>query len=102
MRQDRGRQLKIIIFHKLGGKCVNCGDNNYFHLQLEHIHNSGFIRRRKFKKTELAIRAYLNGKLPIDEVQLLCANCNQEKHLRQHPKITSLLEEHSPHLNKDS
>lgn len=98
MRQDRARRLKIRIFHLLGGKCNNCGNNNYFHLQLEHIHNNGAERRENYKKSELMIAAYLNDNLPIEEVQLLCANCNIEKQLRTYPKITQVIEEHSPHM----
>jgi len=90
-RQPPEYNLKIRLIDRLGGKCVKCWNRNLFHLQIEHKFNNGALRRKQYPKTKVLFRAYLKGKLPISELQCMCANCNQEKHIRENKRLTEFL-----------
>ena len=54
------REIRLAIFQRDGGKCVECGGT--FDLQYDHI-----------------IPVALGGATTAQNLQLLCAGCNREK-----------------------
>ena len=75
-------RTRMELFKKLGVKCEN---TNLYNLQIDHVNNNGNLERKKYGKnfTRFLMKKYLNGEKNIKELQILCANCNQEKALRQ-------------------
>jgi len=59
-REPVPREVKRAVFERDGGKCVQCGSN--FDLQYDHV-----------------IPVALGGATTIENLQLLCADCNREK-----------------------
>ncbi|HEY7952517.1 MAG TPA: HNH endonuclease signature motif containing protein [Solirubrobacteraceae bacterium] len=59
-RQPITRELKLAVFERDGGRCVECRSN--FDLQYDHI-----------------IPVALGGATSLENLQLLCAPCNQRK-----------------------
>jgi hypothetical protein len=54
------REVRQVVFRRDGGRCVQCGED--FDLQYDHI-----------------IPVALGGASTVENLQLLCAPCNQEK-----------------------
>lgn len=73
---------RLQLLSKLGKQCVNCGENKVEFLQIDHVNNDGGQERKENGvrgMTTKIINEYLNGKLDIKRIQILCANCNYEK-----------------------
>lgn len=68
---DRRRWFSLV--KQLGGKCSEWGISDIFVLVLHH--KNGRKGQRK--------SAILNKSFPIDEIELLCANCHLKKHRQQ-------------------
>lgn len=73
------RKLKLETIEAYGGKCVNCGNNNPGHLQFDHIDGEG---RRHLESIRFNISRWARANNFPSVLQLLCANCNYLKHLR--------------------
>jgi adenine-specific DNA methylase len=72
---DYRRELRKRAINKLGGKCVNCGCNDYKALEINHI-NGGGGKEHKEHHNE-AKQVYLdiiNGKR--QDLDLRCKVCN--------------------------
>jgi 5-methylcytosine-specific restriction endonuclease McrA len=54
------KPLKLAVFNRDGGRCVECGSN--FDLQYDHI-----------------IPLSMGGATSVENLQLLCSTCNQSK-----------------------
>jgi hypothetical protein len=65
----------------LGGvKCVQCGYSDERALAFDHIYNDGHFDR---KLRTLDYRKYLgNPSLAREKLQVLCANCNHMKQIK--------------------
>lgn len=59
-REPIPREVKRAVFQRDGGKCTQCGTN--FDLQYDHI-----------------IPVALGGATTVDNLQLMCGDCNREK-----------------------
>ena len=59
-REPIPREMRRAIFERDGGKCAQCGSN--FDLQYDHV-----------------LPVALGGATTIDNLQLLCGDCNREK-----------------------
>lgn len=40
------------LVHLLGGKCVDCGNENFYDLEIDHIHNDGDGERKYYTLSE--------------------------------------------------
>lgn len=91
-KRQRRHEMKLRVFHVLGGSCVCCGERHPCFLQIDHTENDGAVRRRlasgvsrndpsAAKWGEIYQRrlykSILDGKAV--GLQLLCANCNWGK-----------------------
>jgi len=75
-RKTRDRvnvRRRLIEFY--GGKCNCCGEAQYKFLGLDHLLGGGG-KERRIRSTEQTSRMILDGRLPKDQYQLLCHNCN--------------------------
>ena len=64
----------------LGGKCVNCGFDNWQGLQIDHINGGGCQDIKSFKNTPAYQKAIRESVANNEgKYQILCANCNQIK-----------------------
>lgn len=70
------------LIHHLGGKCINCGNENFFDLEIDHKFNDGEGDRALYKDV---VGHYLSRITRAKErLQILCKKCHEEKH---HPII---------------
>lgn len=71
-------RLRTKILYFFGGRCNRCGFSDVRALQIDHIDGGG--RREKKEKFKGSNRTFwrrlLDGTLPPEKYQLLCANCN--------------------------
>lgn len=65
----RARALK-----HLGGKCVNCGNDDLEVLEGDHLYNN----RKSCQILDL-IKLYNKNMLESEHIQLLCRNCHRKK-----------------------
>lgn len=63
---------KMSVFDKLGGKCAECGFDDWRTFHIDHINGGGNQERKKLHRTTIWTKI-LEGS---DEYQLLCANCH--------------------------
>jgi 5-methylcytosine-specific restriction endonuclease McrA len=59
-RQPIPEEVKLAVFQRDGGRCVQCGSN--FDIQYDHI-----------------IPVAMGGSSTVENLQILCATCNQRK-----------------------
>jgi len=65
------------IISKGSLSCACCGNKNVDWLQIDHI--IPVKGKRKGKSSSTLTRQIIQGEIPIDGFQLLCANCNYAK-----------------------
>lgn len=73
---------KLKLIERYGGRCVCCGEDNIYFLQLDHINNNGAEERRSIDRGSSGghkFYEYLRKNNYPDGYQILCANCNQAK-----------------------
>lgn len=76
--RERGKRVKAAAFALLGNVCVKCGFADTRALQVDHK----FGRQPGEKKNQGGPNIYsriLTGKRGVEDLQLLCANCNAIK-----------------------
>ena len=76
-KREQRRRAKIKAVAMLGGSCKRCGYSTHVAaLEIDHL----VLKRRNLPSTggNQATKV-ANGKIPINEVQLLCANCHAIK-----------------------
>jgi len=83
------RRVKKILIKELGGKCVDCGIDDYYVLQFDHINDDGYKDKqysnvRKNRTIYHYYKIYNQNKIYFFKIfQLMCANCNQKKELKR-------------------
>ena len=88
------KQLRNKAITKLGGKCVNCGCDNYDALEFNHINGGGSKERTSTKGYRVFLYSIINNTRPINDIELTCKVCNalhclvQLKHLPNNWTIT--------------
>jgi hypothetical protein len=79
---------KIRAINYLGGKCVQCGDNNIFHLTFHHIDKNN----KDYEITDIRNRRWSLIKTEIKKCELLCENCHKKLHFLQDENVTDSAE----------
>ena len=79
--KKRYEQLRQSLMKILGGAvCIKCGFNDSRVLQFEHIHNDGYVDKKRFNRYDLMMRFYIENPIRAREtLQVYCSNCNQIK-----------------------
>ena len=70
------RERRDKCYTEMGGKCVECGFNDYRALQIDHINSDGKQERKLICRNDYypnVLKSFLAGK---KRYQLLCCNCN--------------------------
>lgn len=70
------------LMHMLGGGCAECGNQNCYDLEIDHIHNDGHGDRDFYANLET--RYVQNPKRAKQRLQLLCKICHRQKHCKPH------------------
>ena len=69
-------RIKQRLFDLLGDKCARCGLDDKRVLQVDHI-NGYQGKRESYKRSGTYLyRHIISGRLPKEDYQILCANCN--------------------------
>lgn len=73
------KKYKDIVYNHYGRQCINCGQTNPLFLTLDHIHNDGYMKRKRHPNIGGGGYTYylwlINHHFPKD-IQVLCYNCN--------------------------
>ncbi len=66
------------LVHLLGGKCVDCENENFYDLEIDHINNDGDGERKYYTLSE---KNYLdNPKKAKDRLAVRCKKCHEKRH----------------------
>lgn len=76
-RRLRVRLKALEIVGKGRIECSNCGQKDIRILQINHINGGGRIDTRKFNGNGSFYYAIINGKRKTNDLNILCAVCNQ-------------------------
>lgn len=76
--------LRSAVLSMLGGRCVECGHDDIRVLEINHVHNDGYLlvrengpgRRVSSGLTYKHLRLIRDGEDPLDRYEALCANCH--------------------------
>ena len=66
------------LMHILGGGCVQCGNQNFGELEIDHKYNDEHVDRDLY--TNLEARYVANPRRARERLQLLCKPCHKQKH----------------------
>jgi len=86
VRARRYHRIRIQILKNYSTKipkCKNCGEKRYECLQIDHINNDGNKERKKISSGENFYYWLIKQPIRKDKYQVLCANCNVIKRLRE-------------------
>ena len=76
-KRNQNFKRRIRVVEMLGGKCVDCGNNNFRVLQLDH---KLLLRRPRVNNGKTVgtglVNQILCGKVDKDTIELRCANCH--------------------------
>lgn len=67
---------KMMAIKYLGGKCMKCGDDNFFKLTFHHRNT----HEKEFHYNEKADRRWSIIKKELEKCDILCQNCHREEH----------------------
>lgn len=71
------QRIRYLLLQKYGFRCRFCSNADYRVLQLDHIKGGGTQERKRNNHNVSKIyKMILDGLLPTENYQLLCANCN--------------------------
>lgn len=70
--------LKKEILNNYGNKCVECEEDGFYFLCIDHIDNTGNEHRKEIGNSGL-YNWLKNNNFPKDNFQILCWNCNAKK-----------------------
>lgn len=76
---NRYHQRRSIVIHAYGDFCVQCGEDDYYKLTMDHINNNGYLHRKLLKNH--VIDWFFNNPVNKDGYQILCYNCNCSKNV---------------------
>lgn len=82
--QRRGKYtaLRLAFIESRGGRCEQCGFDDYRALQIDHVHGNGHSERLRRGPAIVYVDVWKPS--AADKYQVLCANCNQiKRHERQ-------------------
>ena len=68
-------KLKKIIMSMIGDRCICCGCSDWWNLTVDHINpnTKNHIQKYTF------YQGIIKGKIPLNELQMLCYGCNASK-----------------------
>lgn len=75
---EKASKLHKIIVRTYGAFCVCCREDDITCLEIDHIHNDGYLVRKKGGGHTL-YRLIIKSGFPRDRFQVLCRNCNTAK-----------------------
>jgi len=75
-RKRGNARLKKKLFDYLGDKCARCGFSDVRALQVDHVNGFQGKRDSRSRSGTHLYRQIITGKLPKEDFQILCANCN--------------------------
>lgn len=100
-KHDWRTRLRLGLVELLGSSCMYCGYSDDIRaLALDHIHDDGYLERKKFKESSSMWSYYLkNPEEARLRLQILCMNCNWIKHCEHLNKLR--IEKYSPILGME-
>lgn len=83
-QRNRSRMRRSAVIFYYGNKCVQCDEDDYTKLTIDHI-NGGGSQHRKQISTNIVDYLY-NNLIDKDGYQVLCYNCNCSKNVKYKDK----------------
>jgi len=85
------------LVHLLGGGCAECGNQNFYDLEIDHKFNDGDGERKYY--TYLDSHYVQNPIRAKQRLQVLCQSCHKAKHAALE-EFAPMLTQHQDNLNK--
>jgi len=73
---------RAAVIEHYGGKCIECDESRPLRLAIDHMNNDGNKHRKKINKCGSGFFKWLVDNDFPEGFQVLCHNCNVEKHLK--------------------
>ena len=76
------------LVHLLGGKCVDCSNENFYDLEIDHIKNDGDGERKYYSSLD---KKHLQNPIRAKQMlELRCKKCHEKRH---HPQTVFIKKE---------
>lgn len=76
---NRYHQRRSAVIHAYGDFCLQCGEDDYYKLTIDHINNDGYLHRKLLNNH--VIDYLYNNPTDKNNYQILCYNCNCSKNI---------------------
>ena len=77
---------KAKVFDYFGGKCEDCGIEDFDILTIDHVSGGGQLHRKEFPSTGdfySWVHNKIKNKQKIEGLAVVCRNCNWKRHLKK-------------------
>lgn len=70
----RYRSRRSAVIHSYGDTCINCGEDDYYKLTIDHKNNDGYLNKKQIVNN--IVDWLYNNPIQRDGYQVLCYSCN--------------------------
>jgi hypothetical protein len=79
-QRNRTRMRRSAVIFHYGNQCIQCGEDDYTKLTIDHVNGGGSAHRREINGARITDHLY-NNLIDKDGYQVLCYNCNCSKNV---------------------
>ena len=98
-KSKKGKNTRLEAMNKIGGAvCANCGCDEIYILEINHIQGDGYAERKKGIDKNKLVALINAGKADLTKYNVLCKVCNAQHYVKEVLKIKGHTVKWNSHL----